>query len=353
MTQGKYLFSLYDGNGNSYWGVFNLEGLKRLEEDMNTKCIIDELDMEVKFKGGKVYGPIDWAREWTKMEVNKVPDDVRYTNVFYHDLDLSGIKPGFFPPKDGSTSPSKSHLSVGASGDINKSQPLYFGQAVNASRDKLERGGEDIITNPIKINTLWVADHHWANIYSVDGKSEGYFINRHTRTPDEPIMGYRHKDPSLPINLETNPWVPVTLKDIQPYISSIIDSGAPKGFLKILNDMKKEQGKEKQWPIATLKKKDPAEKGLDDLLDPLLNELFLIPSSAKHWPPMGSAEWGESGSQQRKDLLERMKKQRQEDAQPLLSKIEGILKSYKGRVPQEYLDQKSEEYEIYRQRLYR
>jgi len=75
MTEGKYLFSLVDGNSDSYWGIFNLEGLKVLEDEMNTVCVLEELKKAIEFPNKK-NEPVVWAKEeWTKLVVNKVPED--------------------------------------------------------------------------------------------------------------------------------------------------------------------------------------------------------------------------------------------------------------------------------------
>ena len=110
MKEGKYLFSMVDGDRTSYWGVFDLGGLRKLEEDMNTMCIIDELKMEIIWKGGNVYGPIDWAQDWTKIVVNKVPDNVKYLNLVEGSPDFSGVRRGFFPDETMSISADKSEI---------------------------------------------------------------------------------------------------------------------------------------------------------------------------------------------------------------------------------------------------
>lgn len=259
MKEGKYLFSLVDGNGNSYWGVFDLGGLKKLEEDMNTMCIIEELKMEICFKRGADYGPIDWARPHTKMVINKVPHDVRYLNLVEGlPGDFYRAGEGFFPEETVKRAANQSDTKVSSSGELKSINKLWFGMSVEASVEKPEITGRaepgDIQeTYPAETNTLWVADHHWSNIYSVKkGESDNYFINKNNTYPEQwednyPPLGYRPKDPSLTVNLQTNPWVPITIKDVEHYIPSIIDAGATKGFLKILNRMRDMQGEEKQW----------------------------------------------------------------------------------------------------------
>lgn len=337
MSEGKYLFSMADGNGISYWGVFDLEGLRKLEEDMKTMCIIEELQMEIIYKGGNIYGPIDWAKDWTKIVVNKVPDNVKYLNLV-----------------EGFPSPS---------GKVTKINELHF-RSVEASVEKPEITGRfepgDIIeTYPAETNTLWFADHSWSHIYSIKkGEFDNYFINKNNTFPEQwsdsyyPPLGYRYKDPSIPLDLENNSWVPITLKDVEPYMSSIIDGGVTKGFLKIVDKMKQIQGKERPWPVTPSKKGDLIEKELKDLLYPLLDELTLLTSSNKYSPPWGSPEWGEAGSQKRKDLIKTIKEKKQKDAQPLITKIEAILKSYKGKVSQEYMDQCTNDYQLIKNRLF-
>ena len=260
MKEGKYLFSMADGNGISYWGVFDLEGLRKLEEDMNTMCIIDELQMEIIWKGGNVYGPIDWAQDWTKIVVNKVPDNVKYLNLVEGSPDFSGVGRGFFPDETMNTSADKSETSVSPSGNVTKINQLHF-RSVEASVEKPEitggfQPGDIVETYPAETNTLWFADHPWSDIYSIKkGKFDNYFINKNNTSPEQwsdsyyPPLGYRYKDRSIPFDPKNNSWVPITLKDVEPYMSSIIDGGVTKGFLKIVDKMKQIQGKERPWGI--------------------------------------------------------------------------------------------------------
>ena len=260
MKEGKYLFSMADGNGISYWGVFDLEGLRKLEEDMNTMCIIDELQMEIIWKGGNVYGPIDWAQDWTKIVVNKVPDNVKYLNLVEGSPDFSGVGRGFFPDETMNTSADKSETSVSPSGNVTKINQLHF-RSVEASVEKPEitggfQPGDIVETYPAETNTLWFADHPWSDIYSIKkGKFDNYFINKNNTSPEQwsdsyyPPLGYRYKDRLIPFDPKNNSWVPITLKDVEPYMSSIIDGGVTKGFLKIVDKMKQIQGKERPWGI--------------------------------------------------------------------------------------------------------
>ena len=260
MKEGKYLFSMADGNGISYWGVFDLEGLRKLEEDMNTMCIIDELQMEIIWKGGNVYGPIDWAQDWTKIVVNKVSDNVKYLNLVEGSPDFSGVGRGFFPDETMNTSADKSETSVSPSGNVTKINQLHF-RSVEASVEKPEitggfQPGDIVETYPAETNTLWFADHPWSDIYSIKkGKFDNYFINKNNTSPEQwsdsyyPPLGYRYKDRLIPFDPKNNSWVPITLKDVEPYMSSIIDGGVTKGFLKIVDKMKQIQGKERPWGI--------------------------------------------------------------------------------------------------------
>lgn len=262
MREGKYLFSMVDGNGDSYWGVFDLGGLKKLEEDMNTMCIIEELKMEILYKGGSIYGPIDWAKDWTKIVVNRVPDNVRYLNLVEGlPADFYRAGEGFFPEETVKRAANQSDIKVSSSGELKRINKLWFGISVEASVEKPEITGRaepgDIQeTYPAETNKLWVADHHWSNIHSVKkGEGDNYFINKNNTSPEQwsdsyyPPLGYRYKDRSIPFDPKNNSWVPITLKDVEPYMSSIIDGGVTKGFLKILDKMKQIQGKERPWGI--------------------------------------------------------------------------------------------------------
>jgi len=237
MSGKKWLFSMVDGNGTSWWGVFNYQGLKDLEDSLNTLCIVQELYMEIAWKESasltSPYGPCDVSK--SRIRVNPIPESSKYLILLSDEADMSGIQPGFFP-KNTRTVDGISGTYITASGDLKEPNDLWFGIRVEPSNSAFPNFNKDMDkslyeTYPIEINTLWTADHHW----SYTRKAENFIGEFFSK--DHPI-GDRLQYPSKEFDRVTNPWVPITIKDVEPYIISIINAGAPKEFFKILNSLK-------------------------------------------------------------------------------------------------------------------
>lgn len=235
MTNGKYLFSLVDGHANSYWGIFDLEGLKVLEDEMNTICVLEELYNAIAYN--KKNEPVVWAtKKWTKLVINKVPEDSKLIvllNKLVVDKDIMrdwGIR------KNLNILGAFREYIADVVSDENEIPEVDFG----LSKD------EGIIIVPAEVNTLYHEGNHLGSFDDTtekiikDKRDENYFAIDY----ENPLMvkhDNNYTDPKFwnapPDNKE---WIstPINFDDIEPYMPSIIEGGAPKAFLKVIEKYK-------------------------------------------------------------------------------------------------------------------
>ena len=222
MTNGKYLFSIADGNSDSYWGVFNLEGLKVLEDEMNTLCVLEELKNAIEFN--KKNDPVIWAmKEWTKLVINKVPDDSKFIVLLNKTLLDQDIM------KD---------WGIGKSPNILGPFQEFIADVVSDENEIPEvdclTKDECIVIVPAEVNTLYYEGNHLGSFDDTSGK-----IIKDKR--DENYFNIDYENP-LMVKHDRNDkeWIstPINFDDIEPYMPSIIEAGAPKGFLKFIEKYK-------------------------------------------------------------------------------------------------------------------
>ena len=245
MTNGKYLFSLVDGNSDSYWGVFNLEGLKVLEDEMNTLCVLEELFNAIAYN--RKNDPVVWAtKKWTKLVINKVPENSEFIvllNKTFFDQDVMedwGIE--------------KSPNILGAFYE-------YIADVVSDENEipEVDDGlskDECIVIVPAEVNTLYYEGNHLGSFDDTsekvikDKRVENYFNIDY----ENPLM-VKHDsnflDPKFwnaPPDEKEHISTPINFDDIEPYMPSIIEAGAPKAFLKVIEKYK---GIRDRKPIIT------------------------------------------------------------------------------------------------------
>jgi len=234
MTEGKYLFSLVDGNSDSYWGIFNLEGLKVLEDEMNTVCVLEELKKAIEFPNKK-NEPVVWAKEeWTKLVVNKVPEDSKFIVLLNKNLVDGDIMGDWGIGKNPNVLGAFHEYIADVVSDENEIPEGDFG----ITKD------ESVIIVPAGVNTLYYEGNH---LGSFDDTSEKIIKDKR----DENYFGIDYENP-LMVKHDRNDkeWIttPINFDDIEPYMPSIIEGGAPKGFLKIIEKYKGIRDRE---PIIT------------------------------------------------------------------------------------------------------
>jgi hypothetical protein len=229
MTNGKYLFSLADGNSDSYWGIFNLEGLKVLEDEMNTLCVLEELKKAIEFPDKK-NEPVMWAmKEWTKLSINKVPENSKFIVLLNKDLVDEEIMEDW-----------------GIRGNPNVLGPFKeFIADVVSDENEIPEGDfgitkdESVIIVPAEVNTLYYEGNH---LGSFDEASEKVIKDKR----DENYFGIDYENP-LMVKYDRNEKgfvsTPINFDDIEPYMESIIEGGAPKAFLKVIEKYKGIRGR--------------------------------------------------------------------------------------------------------------
>jgi hypothetical protein len=223
MTNGKYLFSLVDGHSNSYWGVFDLEGLKVLEDEMNTICVLEELFNAIAYN--KKNDPVVWAtKKWTKLVINKVPEDSKLIVLLNNLVVDKDIMRDWGIRKNLNILGAFHEYIADVVSDENEIPEVDFG----LSRD------EGIIIVPAEVNTLYHEGNHLGSFDDTTGK-----IIKDKR--DENYFGIDYENPLMIKHANNDKeWIstPINFDDIEPYMPSIIEAGAPKSFLKVIEKYK-------------------------------------------------------------------------------------------------------------------
>ena len=268
MGPGKYLFTMVE-ESSSYWGLFDLEGLKNIEDDINTYCIIEELK-------GKLYP--DW--EQTNLDflikegivVTEVPTDHKFIVLLNTNLFPKSEIKKFFTIADANSGTGyevKGGNKLGSFGE-------YSVISVN-SKDNIpklnfdyspEFEDEIMMVFPADTNNLYYAGNHFSGYEDVYSRKEN---------PDE------MKNFSILDSLEDFEFIrsesdmdrvqhtPIKFEEIEPYMSSIIDGGITKKFLKIVDGMMKNP--KKPWEVVT--KKNPTfSEILNPDNDPQIDKFF-------------------------------------------------------------------------------
>jgi hypothetical protein len=296
MSSGKWLFTCVDGSWNSFFGVFDLDGLKKLEDAMNTECVFAELSNAIKY-GGKNKENLAFEAH-TTIIVSEIDSQDKYINLQYRDLDI----PFFSQNPVSNVSNPPPGLVVGEDGL--QDEHIVHGYSVTTSKSPLKESPdeEEIRNYPIVVNELNYVDHHWSD---------------HQRTMDyekafDETGGFRKR----PIE-----EVDYVMKDIEPYMASIIDAGVPKGVLKTI-----EKIKNGVVPIYPKKIKDPVEKDFEES-----SGFYEICSEIENikWSYLGNPQiYGKDGYKERFN----------QDILPLVQKAKKILAKWSSKLPREYVE---------------
>jgi hypothetical protein len=306
MTNGKYLFTCLDDSSNSFFGIFDISGLKKLEGAMNTECVFAELVNAIDYKDKQ---SDNLAFGGAEIVVSKIPSDTRFINLLYRDFDFSG---GLIKNKP-------SRMTVGSSGRLG-SEHVIQGYSVFPSSDHIENDpeGEPIHEYPAKLNALYYEDHHFATGGETKNYSEAF----------DDLIGFGES-----FYGESREY---SIDDIQPFITSIIDVGAPDGFIKAIEKIKS---------LPKIKHDEPSERDSNETeFEKLFNTYWYQISSisyAHRFP--GFEIRGEGGSKERSESLEDIRKERVKRIGPILKKIESLFKSYESKLSPEYIKRKREE----------
>lgn len=219
MKSGLYLFTCVDGSWNSFFGVFDLDGLKRLEDSMNTECVFAELNDAINYGGKSKENEAFEAH--TIVVINRVNSDDKYINLHYRGLDVPFFSES---PVSNVTNPPPG-LTVGEDG-LSKENVLH-GYSVTTSKSplKVSPEEEDVKNYNIVINELNCVDHHWSDHQRTMDYEKGF---------DE-YVGFRKG------LIEGGDY---GMQEIEPYMRSIIDAGIPQGVLRTIKEIKKLNSKD-------------------------------------------------------------------------------------------------------------
>jgi hypothetical protein len=302
MKPGKYLFSCIDGSWNSFFGVFDIEGLKKLEDSMNTVCVCAEISDAIK---GITKNKNPALEEHTEIVINEVPNDVKYMTILYRQLDgfgnvLSDDR------KISQVSNKEPEMIINTAGKLS-SENIVHGGSLIASSDKIKN--DDVIESlDIVLNELFYIYHNGGEVESSKNYLDLF-------------------DESIGYNLVGE----VSIEQIEPYIPEIIDAGAPKEFLKRLEEIKNTPvEKPKRITISSQEEID-----LDKEFSKLSRELVDTKMETDRLrrgviEPYGTA---------RVENIDPAKiKASKELEKRYLKEMGELIKKYKGKVPDDYLE---------------
>lgn len=303
---GRYLFTCVDGSWNSFFGVFDIEGLKKLEDAMNTECVFAELSDAIRDGGTDEENSAFEAD--TTIVISQVNSDAKFINLLYRDFDM----PFSEKPVSNVSNPPPG-LVVGEDGL--RDEHIIHGHSVTTSKIPLEGDSEgvEIDNYPIVLNELHFIDHH----FSDHQKTEKY-----EKAFDENV-GFRIS----PIEEED-----FGMEEIEPYMRSIIDSGIPQGVLKTIKEIKNSPPKKQQITNNLDKEdfdKDPAFLNIIDTIENIQKD-----ARSRHL----SALSGEPGSQERVDSIERHLEEYRKLVSPHVQKAKKILQEWSSKLPREYFE---------------
>jgi hypothetical protein len=307
MGPGNYLFTCLDGSWNSFWGVFDLEGLKRLEDAMNTECVFAELYDAINY--GKSHKENSAFEEHTIIVVSKINPEVRYINL--HDRSL--VDP--FDSESPNYTNDPPGLAIGEHGLQDENIIHMFSVTTSKSPLKESPGGEKIENYPIVINELNYADHHWS-----DRKKTKDYVKAFDDT-----VGFRTT------SLDGDYGV----KEIKPYMESIIDSGIPQGVLKTIEEIESAESAE----VAPVRKRDPREEeferssGFLEMIKEIQEQKDAIVIDIR------KTFVGRSGRAKYEEYVARIS--------PFIRNAENVLKEWESNLPEDYVSRCKEKLSSY------
>lgn len=225
MKEGNYLFSITDESGyDSIFGVFDLAGLKDLEDAINTQIIAHDLINKVqdldpqgtldirihygKFKTTPISGGAKFLRLIydNDLEVSTPwddkPDWEKYADQDMSIYDMPDAEVGIIKLKD-SPNPNRHHVSMG----------LMIVPA--------ETEGKDVENVPVVLNRCYFIDHQGTLRSGSPKLGVSDQIEKHFQE-----FGVKYLEKIA------------DLKDIEKYLPEIFDAEVPKGFLRLLDRLK-------------------------------------------------------------------------------------------------------------------
>lgn len=226
MKEGIYLLSSKDEDHDSFFGVFNLQGLKDLEDALNTQVIVNDLSNKQQ-TGGEL--PLIFENTGITFQVNEIDASSKFMRILDEDeiemeitwgrgsiekdLGLFGISTYDLPDVDLGVMKMKD-LPFGSYLTKNV---LSMGLILLPSKGPSKKGNS--IDIPIVLNQCHSMDNHGTIIESKSSETIADFIERLTAGID---LFEKTCD----------------LNDIEKYLPKIFDDAVPKGFIKILNKLK-------------------------------------------------------------------------------------------------------------------
>lgn len=308
MSSGRWLFTCLDASWNSFFGVFDLDGLKKLEDAMNTECVFAELLYAIDNTESEENQAFE---AHTTIDVGKVSPEDKFINLHYRNLNI----PIF--PTDSISRVSNPPPGLTVGGDGLKDEQIIHGFSVTTSKVPLKGKSEGVpVQNyPLVLNELHFADHHWSNPQKTKNyeKAFDYLIGFRTAPTEDEIYG---------------------MEEIQPYMGSIIDSGIPKGVLRTIEEIKKIESTPRSDSDSRTGEKNPnvvefeKSSGFLDIIDELRNT---SPDSSFTFD-------GDPGSQEREDSINRYKAEKKRLMTPLIQKALKLLQEGSSKLPPNYVE---------------
>jgi len=347
IQEGYYLFSSITDDYDSIFGVFNLQGLKELEDAINTQILLSDIANKqinnkipdelngFKYVVNKIKTTSKFIRviddESIEWEIRKNADDVN------KDLGLFGLSTYDLPDTEIWTM---------------KMKDLPFGSYLNRNIISMgltiipskEKGPEDTNINiPIVLNQCHVTDYH--NQIKSSKTSESIFDFLDVAYFDSGVEWFEKR---------------VNLNDIEKYLPSVFEKDVPKGFLNVLNKLKsntKSDLKEFRKLFNNLVEKDlEAAKKEAERISISYHPDNLLPSVEEYKSKYGDEDWREVWKKEYKEANIRYFKIMSSnildytsdiflDMDSLIKKYEGLLKGYTFEKEKEFINYWRDQYQ--------
>jgi hypothetical protein len=231
MKEGHYLFSTTDETGyDSIFGVFDLAGLKELEDAINTQIIAHDLINKVQDINPR--DTFDLRMHYGNFKATPIGKGAKFLGLIYdEDLKISSPwddKPDWekYADQDTSIYDAPEGADVGIlklkdeSGDTNRHHVSMGLMIVPAETEQ-----EDAENVPVVLNQCHFIDHHGTLRSASPKLGVSIQIENHFGGLGVGFgVGYLEKIADL--------------KDIERYLPKIFDAEVPNGFLRLLNRLK-------------------------------------------------------------------------------------------------------------------
>ena len=217
MSTGRYLFSYTAVDGDSFFGVFDFAGLKKIEDALNTEEAFAKI-FDLKYPPNPT---LDMFPD--TVVIHRVENDIKYLEVEFRTfMDIPAEFLGKTETDDDSNTPSGYYIDK--DGDIKKEHKIHGGVIIPrtteppAKHTAGEFKGHNTLFFEVELNVMIYSDDHWSSWNKTKDYQDAFdsalgFMGSFSY---KDMVAAGHK------------------KEMDIVIGNIIDQGAPDGFMAAL-----------------------------------------------------------------------------------------------------------------------